>query len=85
MPDSPKCPLCFESGILSQTYKVAGKGKFMCAICKNFVPLLGLDPKELLWKERPSEWKDMMNKRIELKDKKVRTKLFEQLEKVGKK
>lgn len=35
MANSPKCPLCKDNGLDSQTYKVAGRPEFKCATCKH--------------------------------------------------
>lgn len=82
LPDSPKCGLCFESGVISQTYKLAGRGQFKCQTCGRLTSALGLDSRELLWKEQPETWRTMMVERLKDKDTKTRAKLMKEVDKV---
>lgn len=82
MPDSPKCPSCFDKGVISQTYKVAGKAQFKCQRCGFMVQRSGLDERELQWKENFKNWVGMIEERLKDKPEKMQSDIRKQLKEI---
>lgn len=79
VPDSPKCPTCFEKGILAQTYKIAGRASFKCQLCKLITNRDGLDSREFEWKENFKNWEAMIESRMKDKPSEVKDKIRKQI------
>lgn len=57
MPDSPKCPECLKNGLISQTYKVAGKPYFKCHKDGKIYLKAIFTEEDYLWRENVQSWK----------------------------
>lgn len=60
MTDSPKCLNCMNNDKTGQTYKIAGKGYFLCRDCGTSYPLSSFQPIEFEWRTKKDEWKKFM-------------------------
>ena len=63
-PDSPKCPECMKTGIISQTYKVAALPFYLCTTCGMKSPISQFDDIDLQWKTNPKEWEKLHNMKL---------------------
>lgn len=78
MSDSPKCPLCLESGEIAQTYKISGKAAFKCQRCGRLFRKEEFKEIDYKWKDSPEEWEKDFHKKISTYEDSIRTNLEKQ-------
>ena len=80
--DSPKCPLCIETGDIAQTYKIAGKARYKCQRCGKVTEKQGLDDREFKWRTNHLEWSTMLSERIKDKQDGLKDRIRKQVEEI---
>lgn len=54
--DSPKCPECFKTGKLAQTYRMVGSHNYQCHDCKKVFNHSEFKEIDFEWKTKPQEY-----------------------------
>lgn len=82
--DSPKCHNCLNAGILSQTYKLAGRASYKCQVCKSVIAHSEFKAEEFTWKDDFAKWKGFMETRIKEKSKSLKDLILKDMNKLEK-
>ena len=83
--DSPKCPLCLETGVIAQTYKIAGKSRFKCQRCGSIFSGEVFEPVDFKWKTEPDNWQNVYEAKVKSYEDQIRKNVEKAIEMEAKK